>query len=179
MELHVLRSLTRDGKQRFWLLYDREHRLASRIGESMRGAVQRWTEAHGKPAKIIRYRGVARASKAAHRERESDRQSSPHSPVSFLYLFFSFDQPGGESIGLVLSFKTYGRLDSLDLTANRRCCKRTLHLQTPVVVHAIRHAERLALWIEVQIMHVNFSFIFVVVSTSQFDFHGPPSTLEG
>lgn len=44
MELHVLRSLTLDGTKRFWLLYDKEHRLASRIGESMRSAVKRWTE---------------------------------------------------------------------------------------------------------------------------------------
>lgn len=65
MELHVLRSLTLDDNKRFWLLYDKEHRRASRIGESFRNAVQRWTETYGKPAKIIRDRGVARASEAA------------------------------------------------------------------------------------------------------------------
>ena len=35
------------------------------FGESFRSAVKRWTETYGKPAKIIRYRGVARDSEAA------------------------------------------------------------------------------------------------------------------
>jgi hypothetical protein len=65
MELHVLRSLTLDGDKRFWLLYDKKNRLASRLGESLRSAIQRWTQTYGKPTRIVRHRGIRDGAKAA------------------------------------------------------------------------------------------------------------------
>lgn len=62
-EVFIMRAETGDGKR--WMIFDSISTMKGKSKETKDQLIDRWVECHGKPRKLIRFQGIARASEYA------------------------------------------------------------------------------------------------------------------